>query len=144
MRAGLVPALLIMAVAGEARAQAADSPGFCTTFRQLLGAASERPAFGSLGRRGPARAAAGLGFDTCRIAPDLYGNRLVCTRAGSPPLASGATAVREIAACVPEALGMSEPEGSLLTRFRLGTLAFHVRRDPRTISFTLFAMPVER
>ncbi|HTU12719.1 MAG TPA: hypothetical protein VMG08_17655 [Allosphingosinicella sp.] len=130
---------LIMAGAGEARARAVDDATFCTTLRRLLAAANERPAFASLGRSGPARAAAGLGFDRCRIEAALHGNRLVCLRQAPGPAPQA-----RIARCVPEALRMMQPRNSATARFRLGTLAFHVEPGRETIVFRLFALPVER
>lgn len=143
MRTWPAALLLLTAGAGEARAQTADDI-FCSTLRRLLDAASEQPAFQSLGRIGPLQAAGDLGFDTCRVVPDLYGNRLVCTRIANAHVATGPRPEARIQSCVPGALRMSEPPGSPFTRFRIGVLAFHVERRPRFDRFTLFAMPVER
>lgn len=144
MRSWFAAVLLITAGAGQARAQADNDRLFCATLRQLLGAAGERPAFHSLGRHGPVRAAAGLGFDACRIVPQLYSDQLVCSRVARPRHASGPAVEARIERCLPQALIMSEPEGSHLTRYRLGLLAFHVQQHPGSLTFTLFAMPVER
>ena len=144
MRSGFAAVLLIVAGAGEARGQAVDDRSFCATLRQLLGAAAERPAFASPGQGGTARAAAGLGFGSCRIVPDLYGNRIVCSTVAIPRYAIGEASEIRVARCVPDALGMSEAEGSRFTRFRLGTLAFFLERNAHIVTFTLFALPVER
>ena len=143
MRPWFAAALLVIAGAGNAQAQVPDAR-FCATLRQLLTAANERPAFASLGRMGPARAAVGLGFQECRVETGLYGNRLACTRFVNPRYATGAAPEVRIAHCLPDALRMSEPEGSRLFRFRLGTLAFHVEHDQMITRFNLFALPVER
>ena len=142
MRAWLAGALLIFAGAGEASAQVSEAR-FCTTLRQLLPAAHERPAFASFGRTGRARAAAGLGFRDCRVEAGLYGDRLTCTRFVNPREATGAAPETRIAQCLPEALPMAEPEGSRLFRFRLGTLALSVDHDRTATRLTLFAVPVE-
>jgi hypothetical protein len=144
MRPWIAAVLLVTAGAGEARAQPGGDRLFCTTLRQLLGAAGERPAFRSLGRRGPARAAAGLDFDGCRIVPQLYSDRLVCSRVAGPRNAGGPAVQARIERCLPRVLIMSEPEGSRFTRFRIGTLAFYLERKPRLLTFTLFALPIER
>ena len=143
MRAGIAIAMLLLGGAGMATAQVPEAR-FCTTLRQLLAAALDRPAFASLGRTGPARAAAGLGFRDCRVIPGLYGNRLTCTRLVDPHEATGAPPEARIATCLPEALRMSEPAGSRLYRFRLGTLALNVEHGPVTTRLNLFALPVER
>ncbi len=143
MRAWFAAALLAVTGAGDAQAQISDAR-FCATLRQLLTAAHQRPAFASLGRTGPAHAAAGLGLEACRIEADLYGNRLACTRFVNPRDATGAAPEVRIAKCLPEALRMSEPEGSRLFRFRLGTLALSVEHGDVMTRFNLFALPVER
>ena len=144
MRPWFAAALLAIAGGGEAQSRIVDDRTFCATLRQLLTAANERPAFASLGQSGPARAAGGLGFEHCRVEAGLYGSRLNCTRFINPRYAPGPAPEARIAHCLPEALRMSEPDGSRLSRFRLGTLALHVAYEQLIIRFSLFALPVER
>jgi hypothetical protein len=136
-------ALLLIASAGEARAQE-DDGAFCASLRRLMAAAGERPAFTSLGRHGSTRVAPILGFAVCRLEPGLYGNRLICDRDLNSAHPFGPTPENRILHCLPEALRISEPAGSSLARYRVGTLAFHFERRRGSTSFSLFALPVER
>ena len=144
MRPWLVTMLLVTAGTGEARAEIVDDGSFCGTLHQLVAAAQERPAFTSLGRDGPARAARRLGFETCTVLPGLYGNRLSCRRLSNPAYPTGPATAWRVTRCLPEALRMSEPGGSRLARFRFGTLALHVDRGAVDTVLTLFALPIER
>jgi len=144
MRSWFAALALVLAGGTPAQARLVDERSFCDTLRWLLVAARERPAFGAIGPRNLGRAARGLGFEACRIDPGLYGSRLVCRRRSSPAYPTGPRLELRVANCLPEALRMSEPDGSPLARFRLGTLALHIDSGSVDTFLMLFSLPVER